>query len=1106
MGRICVIGDRSGRIWPLVLRAVDESRKAGREVILYVPEQYTLQAERDLITGLDLPGLLHIRVISPRKLRERVKEREGSGTLPPLNEQGRAMAVYRVMTEKTSELVYYRNMTNLPGAVRRVGDALDELRESEMTREELAECAEEARTGAARAKLHDLDTIWSGYENLLLEHFADEKTVWTDVMTRLARCGMWAGADLLVYGFDTIRPDLRELLVSQYGLLNSASVFLVMDREEAPDGQIFTEQRRSVAKLIQALKAAGGSAELAWPGSRREGCEEALAALDRNLFARKKTVWDGETGKVLRLYAGASPWDEAQRIAMTLREWHREGIAWSAMAVARPAGAEFAGLLRANLKLNGIPYVWQEKDRASDHPVCRMLLSVLSCLGEGYRTDDVIAIARSGYSNLTEAEGIRLEDYARAHGIRDKRWERPLTAGADAADAEALRLRLREPMEKLRTGLKKARNAAGSAEALVAFLEEEGVRERLQEEEDALMERQMYREAFANRRIWQLLMDLLDQMQALLGKRRARIRDLKQMLFSALSAMGIEPLPEEETGVNIGEVGHMLAGETDALILSCAQDGMLAAPDSGWLSDPERCMLEEKTGKTIGQNREAGCRIRKYDFYRTLTLPRKRLMISWCLQGEDGGSMQPDGLVFQLKELFPKLREEGGLAAGYTRGKPMTPQAALDGMGSVFADVREGREDLVSPEWRHALLWLLHSDQYGGIMRQMLAEAMPEEKKKLEQATARQLFMTDRLSVSRLEQFAACPYRHFIDYGLRPVRREEFTFEDQDAGTFFHEALDRYMKQAGEDRDWPAFPPERVDAVMDEILADLTKEWEDSPLRADALGEWKGAEYLRRVHHAAQVLTRFAANSEFRTVETELSFGEGDGLPPLELPLRDGSTALIRGKIDRIDTYENGEGVWLRVIDNKSSDRKPDPARMDTGEQLQLMIYLKAAQDSMPGTRLAGALYFPVTDREVETPVDDPERIEADRISQNRMKGLVTAREDIVRAMDRDISPFSVDKVFKKDGTVLKSAPWAVDEETLRGLTEAAMEKAAELCERMRSGEIDASPYEDSAGSVCRFCDYRAICRRGGEKGRERNAAITFRDIAGKNTLRENKK
>ena len=217
MATVKIVPGRSGCVWPRVLRTVRESRQEGRLLILYVPEQYTLQAERDLITGLSLPGLLDIQVISPRKLRQQVRERMGSGARKPLNEFGRAMAVHRVMSENAKDLTYYRNMADLPGVVMRVGEALDEISESELTAEELEHCAEGADTGLERAKLRDLQIIRSAYDELITEQFDDDRTVWTDMVRRLERSGLWDGADLAVYGFDSIRPDLRELLVRVRG-------------------------------------------------------------------------------------------------------------------------------------------------------------------------------------------------------------------------------------------------------------------------------------------------------------------------------------------------------------------------------------------------------------------------------------------------------------------------------------------------------------------------------------------------------------------------------------------------------------------------------------------------------------------------------------------------------------------------------------------------------------------------------------------------------------------------------------------------------------------------------------------------------------------------
>ena len=1097
MATVKIVPGRSGCVWPRVLRTVRESRQEGRLLILYVPEQYTLQAERDLITGLGLPGLLDIQVISPRKLRQQVRERMGSGARKPLNEFGRAMAVHRVMSENAKDLTYYRNMADLPGVVMRVGEALDEISESELTAEELEHCAEGADTGLERAKLRDLQIIRSAYDELITEQFDDDRTVWTDMVRRLERSGLWDGADLAVYGFDSIRPDLRELLAGLCRRVHSAAVFLTMDSADAPDGRIYAQQHQSIRRLRQALEDAGCRLEEGRNEGEREHCAPALRFLNRNLFAIAPDKWNADPDEAVALYAGAAPWQEAEHIAATLRKWHGEGIPWTGMAIALPQESELGSMLRANLRINGIPFDYQEKDRAAEHPVCRLLLAALSCLGDGYRTDSVITMARSGYSTLTAEEGLQLEDYARAHGIEGRRWLKPFAAGQDAAEAEALRLRLITPVEELRHGLAQARKATASVEAIVAFLETEKVWDRLHEQEEDLLDREMYREAVINRQVWKLLTDLLEQLWTLLGSRRAAIGDLKQMIGSALTGAEIAALPERQDGVMIGEVGHLLAGETDALILPGVQDGILAAPESGWLTDPERRRMEEATGREIGISRDQACLIRKYDFYRTLTLPGKHLLVSWSLKGEDGGALQPDGLVEQIRMIFPELKTGGGIAGDRGAAEPVTPVAVLNGLGIRLAELKSGKEEDLPAAWRAAVVQLLHSGVYGETVRNILREMIPEKtRKQIPPEIARRLFMTDLLSVSRLEQFASCPYRHFIDYGLRPVRQETFDFRSDAAGSFFHEALDRYLKEAGKDRQWPGFSDEQADRLMDGILNELTEEWKEGPLQEDAVGAWQGEGYLRRVRHAARVLTRFAANSEFRTIATEQSFGEADGLPPVVLTLKDGSKAAIRGKIDRIDTYENGEGLWLRIVDNKSSSRKPDAARMANGEQLQLMIYLKAVADANPQAHVAGAMYFPVEDKEVAAENDDPAAIESDRMKNVRMKGIVTAEEDVVRAMDRDIAPYSVDKVFNKDGSVSKSADWAVEEPIIRGLMDASEEKAGELCDRIRSGEIDAAPVTDGELSSCRYCEYHGICRARKEDERPLDKGITFRHIA----------
>ena len=1102
MGKVSIIGGRNGRIWPEVLAAARKGREAGRHVILYVPEQLTLQTERDLIAGLELKGLLNMDVISPRKLRMQVREQTGGSPLRPLDSFGQTMAVQRAMSETAEELTYYRGMNALPGAVSRVREALGELMESRMSGEELARYSRENLSGAGQARLGDLARIWRAYGELVEGRFEDEKTAWTDMVTRLEQNRIWNGAEILVYGFDSIRPDTRELLVHAAPQAAAISVFLLMDKEEAADGQIFTDQRQSADVLEKELNEAGLQADRRWIQNERTGQDEALSWLDGHLFTRDELPFPGSSGLNVSLFAAASPTEETADIAETLRIWHENGIAWSRMAIALPGNTELDAALRARLKMSGIPFFCTEKTAAASHGVCRMLTGALDCISDGYQTDTAMAVARSGFCTLTDGEARKLENYALSRGIERNMWQAPFTRGEEAAEMETLRIRLVTPIEDLREKLKNADTAAESVEAVVRFLEAEDVWNRLREREEQLLGQEMYREAVIDRQVWQLLMGILDQLWALLGSRRASIREMKQLLETALDSAEIAVLPEQESGVSIGEVGHMLSGEVDALVLAGASEGILTVAESGWITDRERETMENTTGKEVGLSRHRRSLIRRCDYYRTLTLPKRFLRITRSMQDENGRVLPEDGLIGMIRHLFPGIREEGSALGSGVRRRPETPMKTMEEISGFLDAMQDGQQVPDKESWEQALVALLHSENYSPAAKEMIRTFRGEGGgQRILPETARRLFITDQVSISRLERYAGCPYRHFIDYGLRPVHRETFEFEDSDAGTFFHAALDGYMRKAAGKPEWPDFSREQAERVMDDVLRELTEEWAEGPLQEDAIGVWQGETLDRRVRYAAWALTRFAANSDFRTIATEQTFGSADSpYQPLILKMKDGSRVAVRGTIDRIDTYQNGEGVWLRVVDNKSADKKPDPAKTESGEQLQLMIYLRAATRTFPDARPAGALYFPVSDKEIDTRETDPEIVEEKRLSQVRMKGLVTADADVVRAMDRDRTPFSVDQVFNKDGSVSKKAPWAVDEGILQGLMDAAEAKAAELCDGIRDGRVEAAPSGDGKENVCAWCDYRTICHTRPEDERLRNGGATWQSLARNNS------
>ncbi len=1072
MDKVRIIGGRAGSVFPHILPEIDRFRREGVRVILLVPEQYTLQAEREIISGLRLPGLLDVEVLSPRRLTRKIRECGGHGALAPLDASGRSMAIAQALTITQEELTYYKRVALTPNLPDKLSVLLADLQRANVTVESLTDHAQRMPTGALKAKESDLAKIWQAYLNVIDGRFADETMQQQEVRRRLIPSGIMRDAAVFVYGFDVLPGPMIDLLCESAKVCAALTVTMTMDAADAPDGRIFLTQRASATQLMKRLQDLEISVEWRYlPLRETDGRNPALTWLERSLFNRQAKPYSGDAEGVA-IHASANPYAEAAHIARTLKTWREGGVLWQHMAVAMADGTSMAGILATTLTAAGIPHYIARKDSALHHGLCRMLLGALRSATGGYALLDVLHMAKSGFSPLTTEEAHFLENYAIENGIDHQRWLKPFTRGDKAEQAEELRQRLIPPVETLRERLREAKTAAQSVEAVFRLLEDVNAYQTLLNRETELLRRNMGAEAASNRQVWQLIMDLLDQLHALLGERRAAMKDIARFVASGLTGASIASLPPQPEAVMIGEAGHLLTGRIDALILCGMQDGAMGSSQDSLLTEAERRILSEAMERPIGLTRQETAALRQSDFYRTMALPRERLLVTFAQGGQDGTALRPAGLVEDMKTLFPGLVVTGGVADDGGDALPLSPQLALDGLALRLRALSDGLVDELSPAWANALRWLWRSQEWHERARMVVACAISSGNDgRLPLELTRRLFTQDTVSISRLEKFAGCPYQHYVDYGLKPVKREAWAFEADDLGDFYHAAMQGFAHAALEHPDWPDLPEEEVDRLMDEILLPLTEAWKDGPINDTPAMRLQGEKYVRTVKRAAWLFTRHAKSSRFNTVGEEIEFGTEGGLPPVVLTLKDGRRIALRGKIDRVDRWDGDKGVYLRVIDYKSARKEIDPTRLWYGLQLQLMLYLQAAAQGMKGNP-AGAFYFAVRD-----PLVDAEDVKAAAekaiAKQLQLKGVVLSDVEVVNAMDEEGTALGT--IFTKSGGVYAYAP-AYSKEELQALLDHTRQVAADLADGIREGDISVRPAEVKSWTACQWCEYSAVC------------------------------
>ncbi len=1066
---------RAHRLFPAIVEAMGSHLPKDETALLLVPEQFTLAAERELMSRLHLEGMFQLDVLSPSRLYEHVLSAAGRDEREPLADAGRRMAVSQALEKLEDKLPYYGSITHRRGFVEKLCALITDMKRGGLTAESLLIYAEELPDGVQKAKLNDLASIYEHYHLVLADRFSDSEDQLSYVADRLLQSGYLTGKHLYVYGFDTLPQQLMNLLSSAAPLCASLTIGLVCDGENAPDGELYAPIRQGIARFRQLLAQNGLQAELRVLPCKELNHEPAIAHLDKALFVQPPLSFEGKTD-CISLSNSLTPYEEATLMTRQVMKLLEDGMDIEQITILYPddSGYEFA--VTAALTDSGLPFYTDRQLPAAAHGLVRFLLSALRAMADGWRNRDMLAMLKSGYAPFTYEEACELENYLYTCGIDRKRWLSPFKRGEAALRerCEALRQRLMDPLLKARQALVDARDAASSMTAVFQLLMDINAYETLRREEEQLLQNGFLVRANQNSQIWQAILTLFDQMVRLSGSSRIPLKYIAARLECGFSAISLASLPPAGGMLHAGALGHLLTVESEAVFLLGLNDGLLSRNTESLLTPEERAKTQEETGCFLGLTDENRMLQAKLDLKLAMTLPTKRLFLSYARTSADGAALRPLSLLGTMQNrLLPGLNN----APAPTESLPMSATQALSQLSLILRAHADGSlQSGLAPHWQERLRKLLRSPSTAPeAMRLLRSLNFDGSAQPLSPGQARALFGEEVLTVSRLEQFAECPFKHFVNYGLRPHVLREWKIDPIETGNFYHTGLNNFAKLARRERDYPHLPPERIEAMAEEAIAPLIDELMQGPMGD---GERSLARFdmaRQSIRRAALTMTTHLAAGKFQLYRTEASFGYEGGMPPIVLVLSDGRQIALRGRIDRIDRYDASDAVYLRVIDYKSSQQSLDAARTWWGLQLQLLLYLDVCTRAIPGAKPAGAFYFYVADPLVESDTDAAGVVEGKLRDLLQLRGIALNDVEIISAMDEGDVPCVLPPLYLKSGELKKTAK-ALDEQQFAALLSHAREVAVEMADRLFGGETEIAPSREQSRTSCDFCDYRAIC------------------------------
>lgn len=1080
----------SGKSHCLYQNIIEQSiRYPEKNYLVLVPEQFTMQTQKDLCLMHPRGGIMNIDVLSFGRLAHRVFEEVGQDNRTVLDDEGKNLILRKIAGNYEDELTVLKGNLKKQGYISEVKSVISEFTQYGVDFERLDEFMDSISPDSyLYYKLKDIRKVYEGFEDYLSEKYITKEEMLDVLSDAVPRSNILKGSIVAMDGFTGFTPVQDRLLGELLKVCDKVMITVEMDEREDPfvyrhPYQLFALSKQMVTSLVKIARDTKTEMEdpvylYQKPPKRFEHNAE-LAFLESELFrySGNQYLREDEPGDERSGYEGAvsihearNPRAEAQYVAEGIRYLVREkGYRYRDVAVITADMNVYADALEKACGMFDIPVFMDHKKSILLNAFVEYLRSLLAMAEENFTYDSVFRFLRTGLCGFTDEEVDRMENYCLALGIKGyKKWQQAwVRQTSEAGEAELqevnhLRVRFVEKIQNLVFVLKQRKKTVRDVTlAVYEFISEEKMQEQLSEMEQKFQEKGELALAKEYAQIYRIVLELFDKFVELLGDEQISLKEYCDLLDAGLEEAKVGVIPPSLDQVVIGDVERTRIKNIKALFFVGANDTLLPGNASarGILSERDReQFLKGDIALSPGPKEEAY--IQKFYLYMNLTKPSEYLYLSWSKVSGDGKSLRPAYLISDIRRLFPGLRtvdEE-------KRAMAETELTRKTGILKVAEGIRDRRSG-VDGDWKELYTWFWRDDKSKETLEEILdAGFLRREYPELGPERAKQLYPDpDRVSVTRMEQFASCAYAHFLSYGLRLSDRAEYSFEAMDLGNIAHQSLERFSRKADREKmRWEDLPEELRNELIDESVEESVIDYGNTVLFSSARNEYMIARIKRLIRRSVWALTKQLEKGDFVPGGYEMKFGSG--------------------KIDRIDICEDDEGVYVKVTDYKTGMKSFDITALYHGLQMQLPVYLNAAlaveKRKYPDKEIipAGIFYYRIQDPVVDRKESD-EDVEKSILKELRLDGLVNGDEKVISHLERNLigSSLLIPVGRNKDGTLSKNSR-ALPGDTFRAVLKYAQEKEKKICAEIRAGEVSAAPYEMGGDTGCDYCVYRDIC------------------------------
>lgn len=584
-----------------------------------------------------------------------------------------------------------------------------------------------------------------------------------------------------LFGFTKQEYDIiRKLLkITKKVNVTVCTDSLILDKN--PEIDIFYSNKQTAEKLMNIANEEDVKIEKSvfLDNKKARFKSEELLHIEQNLYSIKQRKYE-ELPKNLSIFLANNQYSEVEYVASKIVELVKEKkYRYKDISIITKNLDTYSNLCKAIFDEYDIPVFIDQKKDLSDNILVQYILAVLDIFSKNWSHEAVFNYIKTGFLQMEQEDIYELENFCMKWGIKQTKWYKgEWNFKEDSKNDEDrlekmknLRKLIVDPLLNFKIEVDRSRDVTTITECLYDFLIKNKIDEKLENKIKVKIEEGNNEAAAEYKTSYKILMDVLDEIVLVFGNDKITFDKYMQILKIGLGNSGLGKIPASCDQVIVGDVDRSRSHKVKAIFIIGLNDGMFPSinRNEGYFNDKDREYL-----KTNGIELAKGTLDRLYEdnfnIYKAFTTSEEKLFLSYSSSDSEGKSLRPSIIIAKIKKIFSNIKEESDILE--KKFYIVNEKVTFDELLVNLRNLKDGIE--IEEYWYDIFSYFYQNEKWKYKLENSLKGIYFTNKTSniSEEAINKLYGNVLRTSISRLEQYRACPFSYYLKYRIKIIRKK----------------------------------------------------------------------------------------------------------------------------------------------------------------------------------------------------------------------------------------------------------------------------------------------------------------------------------------------